>query len=335
MSGIKESIAVLGAGSFGTTLANVLCLNGHQVKVWAINPEVVEEINQTHRNSKYLNDAALSENLIATLDIYEAIKGCDYILWAIPTQAIRSVLEEHIKILNHDHFHINVAKGIESKTKKRVSEVFSEFGIDAQHFALLAGPSHAEEVVLQKATAMSSISENHDLAKKIQSFFTTDYLRIYTNTDLVGSEMAGAFKNVVAIACGICDGYGLGDNAKAALVARGIAELSQLVEDSGGEAATLSGLTGVGDLIATCFSKHSRNRFVGEELGKGRKLQDILNDMIMVAEGVKTCEAFHKIQLDSHVEMPIVEATYSVMFGDKTVSEIIQALMTRASKDEF
>jgi glycerol-3-phosphate dehydrogenase (NAD(P)+) len=331
----KENIVVLGAGSFGTTLANVLCINGYPVKLWSKSQNVANDINQNHRNSKYLGDNSLSRNLRAETDINVAVNNSDYILWAIPTQAIRSVLSEYIDKLNHDHYHINVAKGIESSSKKRVSELFEEFGIDLNHFALLAGPSHAEEVVAKQATAMSSISLNHNLAKKVQEFFVTDFLRIYTNTDLVGSEMAGAFKNVVAIACGICDGFGLGDNAKSALVARSISELSGLVDYFGGSRETLSGLTGVGDLIATCFSKHSRNRHVGEQLGKGKDIQTVLSEMVMVAEGVKTCEAFHKIQAELPIEMPIVEATYQIMYEGQSVSDMIQGLMTRAAKDEF
>jgi glycerol-3-phosphate dehydrogenase (NAD(P)+) len=329
----KHNIAVLGGGSFGTTLANVLASNNHNVSLWSNSQETVDEINNTHKNTQFLGDVLLEPNLKAFFDLKDVTKNVDYVLWAIPTQHIREVFTNNKALLSKVKYHINVAKGLEVSSTKRLSQVFKEFGIPLNRYCLLAGPSHAEEVVHKQVTAVSAISKNEDLAKTVQEMFRTDYLRVYTNPDLVGSELAGAFKNVVAIAAGICDGFGLGDNAKAALITRSISELSGLVKRYDGSSRTLSGLTGVGDLIATCCSKHSRNRFVGEELGKGRALRDILADMVMVAEGVATCEAFHKLKGD--IEMPIVEATYAIMFEGKSVKETIYSLMSRESKDEY
>jgi glycerol-3-phosphate dehydrogenase (NAD(P)+) len=329
----KYTIAVLGSGSFGCTLAHVLAENGHHVSIWSINAETVDEINTKHTNTSYLAEAKLHPSLKAFFKIEDALEAAEFVLWAIPTQHIREVLSANLEILTKIPSHINVAKGLEVSTTKRVSQIFEEFNIRLDRYCLFAGPSHAEEVVQRKVTVVSAISTNETLAKTVQEMFISDYLRVYTNMDLVGSELAGSFKNVVAIAAGICDGFGLGDNAKAALITRSLSELTSLVKRFGGERKTLSGLTGVGDLIATCCSKHSRNRFVGEELGKGRALQAILDDMLMVAEGVATCDAFYKLKGD--LEMPIVEATHAIMFEGKSVKESILWLMTREAKDEY
>ena len=326
-------VCVLGGGSFGVTLANIVAEKKHETIIWTIENTVADDININHKNSKYIGNITLDSRLKATTDFSKAIKDANYLLWAIPTQAIRSVLEQHRKKLNSSFKHINVAKGIEVKTGKRISEIFTEFGI-THNYCLLAGPSHAEEVSKKLATAISAISNNYDLAISVQELFSTDYLRIYTNTDLVGSELSGSFKNVVAIAAGVCDGYGLGDNAKAALITRSLVELNKLSKTYSADSETIFGLTGIGDLIATCCSLHSRNRYVGNELGKGKSLDEILGSMHMVAEGVKTCEAFYNIAKDRKIEMPIVEATYAIMFNKKPVADIINQLMTREYKDE-
>ncbi|MCB0279331.1 MAG: NAD(P)-dependent glycerol-3-phosphate dehydrogenase [Calditrichaeota bacterium] len=329
-----NKICVLGGGSFGVTLANVTADKGLKTTVWTIESDVANDINTNHQNSKYLGSIELSHNLNATTDFRQAIADCTTLLWAIPTQAIRSVLTSHQDLLKKQHSHINVAKGIEVSSGKRISEIFSEFAVDEDHYCLLAGPSHAEEVSKKMATAMSAISRNYQFALDVQSLFSTEYLRIYTNTDLVGSEISGAFKNVVAIAAGVCDGFGLGDNAKAALITRSLVELNKLCQAYGAQSGTIFGLTGIGDLIATCCSLHSRNRHVGNELGKGKSLEEILAAMHMVAEGVKTCEAFHAIAEKKRIEMPIVEATYAIMFKGIPVSDVISELMTREYKDE-
>ena len=329
-----DKICVLGGGSFGVTLANVVADKGIPTTVWTIEDTVSTDINVNHKNTKYLGDNLLNNNLKATTNFNEAIEQSTLVLWAIPTQAIRSVLNTNSAGLNSSIKHINVAKGIEVSSGKRISEIFQEFNITEDNYCLLAGPSHAEEVSKKMATAMSAISINYNFAQTVQQLFSTDYLRIYTNTDLIGSELSGAFKNVVAIAAGVCDGFGLGDNAKAALITRSLVELNKLCKAYKAKSDTIFGLTGIGDLIATCCSLHSHNRHVGNELGKGKKLDEILASMHMVAEGVKTCEAFHSISKNKKIEMPIVEATYAIMFNEIDVSTVIGELMTRDYKDE-
>lgn len=327
------TITVIGAGSFGTVLANILSAKGHHVTLWGKRQAVVDDINQNNRNSRYLAEAVLTSRLKATTDLEEALQNTEIILWAVPTQSIRSVWENHRKIIPTNGLHVNVAKGIEVRSGKRISELFAEFDIAAERYVLLAGPSHAEEIALEKATTLVSISASEAERQIIQTLFTTNHLRVYTNADLVGSELAGAFKNVVAITAGISDGFGLGDNSKAALITRSLMELGRLVSTYGGSVETLFGLTGVGDLIATCTSAHSRNRHVGEQLGRGRSLTDILEEMVMVAEGVDTCKAFY--QLKGELDMPIVDVTYRVMFENQPVRDMIFQLMTRDQKDEF
>jgi glycerol-3-phosphate dehydrogenase (NAD(P)+) len=327
-------ISVLGAGSFGTTLANILAEKQYDVSIWTIEKNILDDINQNHKNTKYTAELKLSSNLKASMKLADMIKNTDYCLWAIPTQVIRKVWDENKDLFNKEMNHINVAKGLEAKTGSRISELFAEYDITEDRYCLLAGPSHAEELSLKQATAISAISKNQDLARSVQEMFSTDFLRIYTNQDLVGSELSGAFKNVVAIAAGVCDGAGLGDNAKAALITRSMVELKRLIAKFHGSDDTVNGLTGIGDLIATCTSLHSRNRFVGQEIGKGKNLDDILNNMVMVAEGVRTCEAFHKLAGDHKIEMPIVEATYRVMFESEPVSDMLTELMTRDNKEE-
>jgi len=325
-------ISVLGSGSWGVTLANVLAEKKHDVCVWTIEDAVQEEINTQHKNTKYLGDILLEPTLKATTDISFALNNAEYIMWAIPTQAIRSVLNQYNSLLDKNLVHISVSKGLEKSTRLRVSEVFAEHGIT--NYVYLAGPSHAEEVAKKMVTTLSSISVDSDLAESVQNLFNTDYLRVYTYDDLAGAELAGAFKNVVAIAAGICDGFGLGDNAKAALMTRSLVEFGRLLESFEAKTETISSLTGIGDLIATCTSLHSRNRHVGNELGKGKSLQEILNNMVMVAEGVATCEAFYELSKHKQIEMPIVTATYEIMFNNASVSETVQSLMTRELKSE-
>jgi glycerol-3-phosphate dehydrogenase (NAD(P)+) len=327
-------VTVLGGGSFGSTLADILACKGINVTLWTVEEEIKNDLNNNHKNSKYVPGVSFSKDLIAETDFNQATLNSDLIVWAIPTQAIRDVFNKNFLTTANKFYHVNVAKGIEVKSSKRISEVFEEFGVDTMHYCLLAGPSHAEEIGLKMATAICSISNNSELALAVQKLFMTDYLRVYTNPDLIGSELAGAFKNVVAIAAGIGDGFGLGDNAKAALMTRSLFELSHLVKKLGGQQETLSGLTGVGDLIATCCSKHSRNRHVGEEIGKGKSLTEVLGNMVQVAEGVKTCEAFYHISKEHSLDMPIVEATYNILFKNANVKEALYKLMTRAAKVE-
>lgn len=327
-----SKIAVLGSGSWGVTLANVLAEKNNDVVVWTIDSDVEKDINENHQNTKFLGDIPLSPELTCTQNIDSALDKADIIMWAIPTQVIRLVLSQNDSKLNKNIIHISVSKGLEASTDKRVSEIFSEFGIS--NYVYLAGPSHAEEVAKKQATTLSSISTNPNHAKTVQELFNTDNLRVYTNDDLIGTELSGAFKNVVAIAAGICDGYGLGDNAKAALMTRSLVEFARLLNSFGANKETIMGLTGIGDLIATCTSLHSRNRHVGNELGLGKSLEEILDSMVMVAEGVKTCEAFYNLAKKKHIEMPLVEATYNVMFNNASVPDTVKELMTRQLKSE-
>jgi glycerol-3-phosphate dehydrogenase (NAD(P)+) len=329
---MKTKIAVLGGGSWGVTLANVVADKTNDVIVWAIEESVCNDINKNHKNSRYLGDAELSIHLKASSDFSFAVKNADVVLWAVPSQAIRSVIEENLPDINKNIIHISVSKGLEQSTHKRISEIFEEYGL--YRHVYLAGPSHAEEVSRKLVTTISAISDNIEDSKFIQELFSTDYFRVYTNHDMLGAELAGAFKNVVAIAAGICAGAGLGDNAVAALITRSLVELGKLVKSFGAEVKTITGLTGVGDLIVTCTSKHSRNRHVGFELGQEKSLEEILNNMVMVAEGVTTSKAFYELAKERNIEMPIVDATYKIIYKNYNVTETVQSLMTRELKAE-
>ncbi len=329
-------VTVFGTGSFGTALANVLAENGHQVLMWGKNEHTVSEINEQHMNSKYLKQAKLDVSIEATLDINKATHFSEIYLMALPTKAMREVATEIDALLSSKKTFIHVAKGIENDTFKRVSEMLED-SISPAHNAgigVLSGPSHAEEVVIKQPTTVAASSKNAEVSLLTQDLFMNDYLRVYTNDDLVGVELGGALKNIIAVASGVITGMGFGDNAKAALMTRGLAEISRLGEKLGADPITFLGLGGIGDLIVTCTSTHSRNFTLGYKLGEGKSLDEALNEMNMVVEGVYTTKSVYHLAKAQDVEMPITEALYSVLFENRPVTESVKDLMGRGKKAE-
>ncbi|KOS69176.1 glycerol-3-phosphate dehydrogenase [Lysinibacillus contaminans] len=332
-----ERVCVLGAGSWGTALAMVLAENGHDTLVWTHRAEQADEINQHHTNTKYLPETVLPSNLRATSDIAKAVAHSDTIIVAVPTKAIREVCEKMTSILDKKVLFVHVSKGIEPDSLKRISEILAE-SLPAEfveEIVVLSGPSHAEEVVQHHPTTITAACGNIVAAEKVQDLFMNQYFRVYTNEDVVGVEIGGALKNVIALAAGITDGLNYGDNAKAALITRGLAEITRLGVKMGGNPFTFSGLTGMGDLIVTCTSVHSRNWRAGNMLGKGMKQQEVLEQMGMVVEGVRTTKAAYQLAEKFDVAMPISTALYGVLFNDVAPKEAVDALMMRGKKREI
>lgn len=329
-------ITVFGMGSFGTALANVLAENGHTVLMWGKNEDSVKELNDHHQNNRYLKDVVLNSSIKATSDINEAVNFTDIYLMALPTKAMREVTSQIDGLINSKKTFIHVAKGIENDTFKRVSEMIED-SISEKHnggIGVLSGPSHAEEVVIKQPTTVAASSKDEKVSELIQDLFMNDYLRVYTNNDLVGVELGGALKNIIAVASGIVAGMGYGDNAKAALMTRGLAEISRLGEKLGADPMTFLGLGGIGDLIVTCTSTHSRNYTLGYKLGQGQTMDEALNEMNMVVEGIYTTNSVYHLAKQQNVDMPITNALYKDLFEDKPVKDSVKDLMGRDKKSE-
>ena len=332
-----EKVTVLGAGSWGTALATVLAENGHNTLIWSHRQDQADEINTSHTNKKYLPKTVLPKNLVATANLEQAVTHGDTIVVAVPTKAIREVCSDMTPFLTESKLFVHVSKGIEPDTLKRISELMLET-LPANvmtDIVVLSGPSHAEEVVLQHPTTVTAACQTEVAAKKVQDLFMSQYFRVYTNDDVVGVEIGGALKNVIALAAGIVDGLDYGDNAKAALITRGLAEITRLGVKMGGNPFTFSGLTGMGDLIVTCTSVHSRNWRAGNMLGKGMKLHEVLEQMGMVVEGVRTTKAAYQLAQKYNVPMPITEQLYEVLFNDKHPKAAVDNLMIRMKKPEI
>ena len=329
-----RKITVLGDGAWGTSLALTLLDNGHDVKLWGPFVDNLKEIEKTHRN-KFLKGVDLPENLKVCAEIGSAVCQAEILILAAPSQYMRGTLEKLAPVYRKEqHQLVNIAKGIETGTLKRMSELCTELLGDCR-YAALSGPSHAEEVSRKIPTAVVIAGTDPAAVQDLQTVFMNPVFRVYTSDDLIGVELGGALKNVYAIATGIIDGMGLGDNPKAAMMTRAVAELSRLGTALGGQAVTFSGLSGIGDLIVTCMSRHSRNRFVGEELGKGRKLAEIIESMgMVVAEGVKTAESAHELAAKLKVETPLIDTIYDILYHEKSPSEAVSELMTRKAKHE-
>jgi glycerol-3-phosphate dehydrogenase (NAD(P)+) len=304
--------------------------------LWTHRADQAKEINEQHTNNKYLNNTTLPENLKATNDLSIAANYGDTIVVAVPTKAIREVCGNLNNVLHTEKLFVHVSKGIEPDSLLRISELILETVKPEllSDIVVLSGPSHAEEVVLQHPTTVTAACLNLQAAEKVQDLFMNHYFRVYTNDDVISVEIGGALKNVIALAAGITDGLQYGDNAKAALITRGLAEISRLGEKMGGNPVTFSGLTGMGDLIVTCTSVHSRNWRAGNLLGKGMKLQEVLDQMGMVVEGVRTTKAAYQLAKKYDVPMPITEQLYDVLFADKTPKEAVDILMGRLKKRE-
>ena len=329
-------VAMIGSGSWGTALATVLNENKHRVHCWTKDESVVATVADTGENQKYLPGIKLADDIIFSTDLESVLTDAEMVISAVPSQVTRDVLGKiPSRFVTPNQIWVTVSKGIENKTYKRISEVIEEtLKIAPDNIVVLSGPSHAEEVARKIPTAVVSASVSMEAAKNVQEAFKTPYFRVYANDDVIGVELGGALKNIIALAAGICDGAGFGDNTKAALMTRGLVEMNRLGKTMGARSDTFAGLSGMGDLIVTCMSRHSRNRHVGEQIGKGRSLQDILNEMVMVAEGVKTTLSAYELAQKYQVEMPITEQIFLTLFKDKSPYQAMVDLMTRESKVE-
>lgn len=332
-----ENVVVLGAGSWGTALAVVLAENGHNTLIWSHREDQASEINEQHTNKKYLPNTILPSNLKATSNLEEAAQHGSTIVMAVPTKGIREVCGNISEYLTEKALFVNVSKGIEPDTLMRISELMKESLAEnaVSDIVVLSGPSHAEEVVLKHPTTVTAACENLEAAEKVQDLFMNQYLRVYTNDDVIGVEIGGALKNVIALAAGMTDGLDFGDNAKAALITRGLAEITRLGVKMGGNPFTFAGLTGMGDLIVTCTSVHSRNWRAGNMLGKGMKLEQVLDEMGMVVEGVRTTKATYQLSKKYDVSMPITSALYDVLFNHMEPRALVESLMLRTKKSEI
>ncbi len=328
-------ISVLGAGSWGTTLACLLADNGHKVYLWEINKQAAEKLN-TERIIPFIGGAKIPESVVISSDL-KIINETEAVLFVVPSHFLRSTVTA-IKNENIDlgkKLVISATKGIETDTLLRVSEIIEEiFPATKDKIVALSGPSHAEEVSKKIPTLVTSASKSKDLAVKVRDLFINDYFRIYTQDDIIGVELGASLKNVFAIAGGVIDGLNFGDNTKAAIISRGLKELVKLGTALGGKEQTFYGLSGAGDLMVTCFSKHSRNRHLGELLAKGENLQQAETELKMVAEGVKTCISAYKLGQKMNIELPIINQVYEVLFKNKSAKRAVFDLMTRAPKDE-
>lgn len=329
-------VAVLGAGSWGSALSIVLADNECDVRLWSHRKEQAIEINETRKNKQYLH-TELPSNITAYSDLKAAVSDVDFILFVVPTKAIRMVSRQVNELLTHKPVVVHAAKGIEVDSLKRVSQIMSEElkTYSYEEIAVLSGPSHAEEVAERQPTTVTVASETEDHAKRAQDLFNNTFFRVYTSTDVIGTELGGALKNIIALGAGISDGLGYGDNAKAALITRGLAEISRLGTTLGANPLSFLGLSGVGDLIVTCTSKHSRNWRAGHMLGKGWKLQDVLDEMGMVVEGARTVKAAYKVAKDHKVDMPITFGIYKLLYGKGEAKEIAKGLMSRSKREEM
>ncbi|WP_018247548.1 NAD(P)H-dependent glycerol-3-phosphate dehydrogenase [Orenia marismortui] len=333
---MKEKIAVIGGGSWGTALAVVLNNNGYNVYLRDISEKRVKEINEEHVNS-YLSGIELPKELRATTSLEEAVKGAKAVVVVVPSHIVRTVSKELKGLLDKDIVIVTASKGIEEESHLRMSEVIKEELDDkfSDKIVALSGPSHAEEVILNHPTTVVVANKNKELAQQVQNMFMSDSFRVYTNPDIIGVELGGAVKNIIAIAAGISDGLDFGDNALAALITRGITEIKRLGVAMGAESVTFSGLTGLGDLIVTCASEHSRNRRLGFKIGSGKSLEEALSEMEMVAEGVRTAKAVYNLSHKLDIEMPIVDQMYKILFENKDPKLVVSDLMLRGAKYEI
>ncbi len=328
-----SKITILGAGSWGTALATVLAVNNHQIKIWDRDSEKVKAINKNRINPKFPVTDVLANNITATDDLAIAVSDAEYILNSVPTQFLRSVLEQ-MPQLSKEIVIINAAKGLEIGTEKRISQVVTEF-YPENAYAVISGPSHAEEVAKKMPTTLVAACEDKEIAFAVQDLFITPYIRVYAHKDVLGIELAGALKNVIAIAAGIASGLGYGDNALAALMTRGIIEIKRLGFAMGALPETFDGLAGIGDLIVTCMSQHSRNRRCGQYLASGMSLDEAIAKVGQAVEGAYTIKAAEVLRLEMAVEMPIVEQLYSVLYQGASAQEAVYTLMSRAKKHEL
>jgi len=330
---MKTKIGLIGAGSWGTALANMLATNGHETKIWDIDTNVINDMESQRENKKYLPGVKLADNLEIADTNAAAANDAEIVIFAVPTQHFRTALTSVLPKLDKETIILNVAKGIEQKSLNTISTIAAETAPE-NDYAVLSGPSHAEEVGKFIPTSVAVASKDIKIAEKIQDVFLTEHFRVYTNDDVIGLELGGALKNIIALGTGISDGMGFGDNTKAALMTRGIAEMMRLGVALGAKAGTFSGLAGIGDLIVTCTSVHSRNRRCGIMIGEGIDPQDAVKRIGMVVEGYFTASAAVKLAEENGVEMPITENVYEVIECKKKPLEALSSLMTRPKRHE-
>ena len=333
---MKQKIAILGAGSWGTALAMVLKDNGHDVCLWGNHASQIEEINTQHTNHQYLPEVILNDEIYATTDLEKALLGANAVLFVLPTKVIRLVAKQVAPLLEGNPVIIHASKGLEQESYLRISEILKQELQKEKYeeIVVLSGPSHAEEVAKKDLTTITAACEELSSAKVVQQLFSNSYFRVYTNTDVIGVELGAALKNVIAVGAGALHGLGYGDNAKAALMTRGLAEISRLGIAFGADPLTFIGLSGVGDLIVTCTSIHSRNWRAGDQLGQGKSLEDVLENMGMVVEGVQTCKAAYELAQEKGIEMPITNAVYNILYNGKNIKTEVLQLMERERKSE-
>lgn len=337
---MTEKVAVLGAGSWGSVLANLLVDNGHEVELWSRDQDQVDRLNKDHVNPAYMKDFTYSSKLYATTNMKAAVKGADVILIVIPTKGIRQVahkLNGVLADLDQRSLIVHATKGLEQNTYKRPSEMIKE-EIDPKYrrdIVVLSGPSHAESVAIKDMTAVTAACANLADAEKVQKLFSNSYFRVYTNDDVIGAEFGAALKNIIAIGAGALQGLGYHDNARAALITRGLAEIRRLGVAFGANPMTFIGLSGVGDLVVTATSKNSRNWRAGYQLGQGQKLDDVINNMGMVIEGVYTTKAAYELSKKRQVRMPITDALYRVLYEGEDIKTAISQLMSRDLTSEM
>lgn len=328
-----NGVTFIGGGSFGTALAIMLAKKGYNIKMWDRKPQVVADINEKKENIKYLPNVVIPSNVKAYENMQEALKETKYVVISVPSHAIREICRNIKNYLEEDAIIISVAKGIEEHSGKRLSQIIKE-ELPKNPIVILSGPSHAEEVAQDIPTTVVVASENVKASLEVQNLFITNKFRVYTNDDIVGVEIGGAVKNIIALAAGISDGIGYGDNTKAALMTRGINEIIRIGEKLGGKRETFWGLTGMGDMIVTCTSMHSRNRRAGLLIGKGLSMEEAVEEVGMVVEGIKACKAFYELKEKLKVSMPITDALYRVLFKGEDAKYCVYELMTRDKKDE-
>lgn len=333
----RIKIGVVGAGSWGTAIANLLGDKGFLVNLWAFEKEVVNEIIEFKGNKTFLPSVVLSENIRPSNDLAEVVSEKDLVILVVPSQHMREISSSLSGYLSKNAIVVSASKGIENSTHLRMSEILKETlpTISKRSIAVLSGPSFAKEVARKVPTAITIAAKHHDIAAFVQSILATPFFRVYTNNDLVGVELGGAIKNVIAIATGISDGLGLGLNTRAAIITRGQTEIRRLGLKLGANPRTFTGLSGFGDLVLTCTGNLSRNHTVGEKIGKGMKLQDILSEMRMVAEGIKTAKSVYNLSKKKKVDMPISHTVYSALYEDVSPDEAVSQLMTRDLKNEL
>lgn len=327
-------LCVLGAGSWGIALSAHLHRAGHKVRLWEFDPGKAETLQKTRENKVILPGILLHADILVTSQTEEALEGGEGVVLVVPSHVARPTIQKAVATWPKGAWVACATKGLEEQSHLRMSEVLREYIKDENLIAVISGPSHAEEVSRKMPTTVVAASTNPTLSKTVQGVFHSDYFRVYTSTDLAGVELGGSLKNVIAIAAGISDGLGLGDNSKAALMTRGLHEITRLGLAYGAQPQTFAGLAGMGDLIVTCCSRHSRNRLLGEKIGKGATLEQALSEMVMVAEGVKSSHAAVDLAKKAKVEVPITDEVYQVLFKGKSAKEALKSLMARAARAE-